>query len=1152
MDKFLFYLQKHNIFAGGDLYIFFKTPIARQWRTFCIIFLINIFSINLVVAQEMKLSLTLSNSTLETIFKEIEKQTGYKFVFNTTEINPKEIISVDQKNRELSTVLNAIFRDRSISYRIANKHIALFKQRIKKVTGVIVDNNGETVIGANVIVKGTTNGTVTDLDGRFSLDAPDDAILHVTYIGYNPQEVAIKGKNILSIQLIEDTQKLDEVVVVGYGTVKKSDLTGSVSSIKSDELKQLPLTSLDQGIQGRAAGVQVTNTSGAPGGAVSIRVRGGNSLMSSNEPMYVVDGFPLNGGGMANGYNNSSLANNPLATINPSDIESIEILKDASATAVYGSRGANGVVLITTKRGKSGKTKVSYEGYAGVQSVAKKLDMMTAEEYAILTNEGAVNEGKAILYGGVDSRWKEPSYYRDNYVDWQDMIFRSAITHNHQLSVNGGNEITQFAVSGNYFSQDGTVVGSNFNRGSLRANVDTKISSWVKVSASLNATRTFSHLTSSEGDGGGSGSGVINGAIVYAPTMPMYNDEGAYTTLSIAPYTAAIGNPYATAVSMKDHSTIDRVLANIDVNFDLKMITKGLSLTIRGGTDYTNAFRDTYFPSTVLVGESKNGVASKGYSRSTSYLNENLLTYQNTFGKHSINVLAGLTVQTFTGSGGKTTNYGFVNDVLEDNNMGTASNVDGTPSSWRNANTQASWLGRINYNFGNRYLVTLTGRADGSSKFGVNNKWGFFPSAALAWRVTEEAFMQDIKWITNLKARVSYGATGNQNLSNYQSLSSLSQYSYSFGNIKATGFAPNKIPNPDLKWETTTTLDAGFDVGFLKNRLNVTFDYYDKQTTDLLWNVTIPQSSGFSTIFKNHGSLSNWGIEAAVSYNLIANSKPGAFTWTTSLMYSMNRNKVKSMPGINPGRTGNLSGHLKIDGSWLEEGYPVGVWKNYVYEGVFQNQEQLNATIVNVEGKTVPKHPKSVNSDGLGSPRFKDVNQDGILDKNDWVIIGDPNPDFIASWNNTFTYKNFDLSIFINGVFGNDILDLTRAESCTSTPFSQQRKEMLDRWTPQNANSDIPAARLAMHANLVQSSYMIQDGSFVRLKNVVLGYRIPVKKGIESLRVYVSGQNLFTITGYKGFDPEVNSKGQNNLQLGVDYNAYPMSRIFTLGMNITL
>jgi TonB-linked SusC/RagA family outer membrane protein len=1025
---------------------------------------------------------------------------------------------------------------------------SIFAQQ--KIAGIVKDALNEPLTGVNVIIRGTTTGSITNSDGAYSIEVPENnSVLEFSIIGFVKQQITVGSRRVIDVTMLEDSRALEEVVVVGYGTVKKSDLTGAVSSIKSEELQKLPMTSIDQGIQGRAAGVQVTNASGAPGASISIRVRGGNSLSSGNEPLFVIDGFPIAAGNMADAQKGGMLNSNTMASINPNEIESIEILKDASSAAIYGSRGANGVVLITTKRGKAGETKVSYDGYFGVQSIANKLEMMNGEEFATMANIAAENTGLAPIYGGVDEKWREPSYYRNNSTDWQDLIFRDAIMHNHQISINGGSDKTQYAITGNYFDQDGIVINSDLKRASLRANIDTKLSSWITFQSSLTASRTFSNVAYSEGDGATEG-GVINGALAIPPTMYVYNDDGSFSTMNQTPYGVTTGNPYALAKLAKDYSTIDRVMANLSVKFHLDMLLKGLGLEIRGGTDYSNAFRDIYYPSTVYQGESDEGLAAKSWNRSSSYLNENLLTYNTKIKDHSIDFVGGLTLQTFEYMGGNAVVAGFVNDLLEDNSLGSASTAKGIPSSWRNSPRQVSWLGRVNYNYDNRYLITLTGRADGSSKFGINNKWGFFPSAAFAWRVSEEAFTENADWLSNLKFRASYGLTGNQNFGNFASLATLEQYSYNLGGEKATGFAPNKIPNSNLKWETTSTLDIGLDFGTLNNKLSFTADYYYKNTDNLLWNVSIPLSSGFGSIFSNYGTMRNWGIELGLNYDLITSNSPEAFSWNTNLMYSMNRNKIESLPGVTPGRTGGLSGHLRVDGSWLEEGYPVGIWKYYVYDGVFENQEMLDATIVNANGETVAKHPKSINTDKLGSPKYKDLNQDGIIDREDWAVIGDPNPDFIFSWTNNFYYKNFDLSIFINGSYGNDIMYLGRGEHAMVSPFASQRKDMLDYWTPANTNTNTPAPRISPHAYLPLSSWMIEDGSYIRLKNVVLGYRFPIKKGIESLRLYVSAQNLLTITDYSGYDPEVSSKGSSNLQPGVDWNPYPVSRVFTMGINV--
>jgi len=519
----------------------------------------------------------------------------------------------------------------------------------------------------------------------------------------------------------------------------------------------------------------------------------------------------------------------------------------------------------------------------------------------------------------------------------------------------------------------------------------------------------------------------------------------------------------------------------------------------------------------------------------SSYLNENTLTYNKVIGDHSFNGMAGYTWQIFHSSNFRSSARDFTSDLYEADNLGAGTNFP-APESYRRQSRLASYLGRINYIYKDRYLITLTGRADGSSKFGENNKWAFFPSLALAWRVSEEEFMKDIPVISNLKIRGSYGKTGNQNIDDYRSLAMLRTQNYTLGGVLVSGVGPGNIPNPNLKWETTATTDIGLDLGLFNNRLSIVFDYYYKKTTDLLWNISTPSTSGFSSIFKNIGSLENKGVELAIGADIFTSD----FKWNTQLNWSRNRNKVLEIPGYTPSTQGSLSGHLKVNGSWLEPGMPVGVWNLLNHDGVFQTQEQLDAG------------PRSSNKDKLGDARFFDKSGDGFINySDDRMIVGDPNPDFIYGWTNNFSFKGFDLSIYIQGSYGNDIINLQRAETNVSGPWGNQRREILDRWTPTHTNSNIPRARVTVDPLLVQSDWLIEDGSYMRVKTMTLGYTFNKIKFMNSLRLYVTGQNLFTLTDYSGYDPEVNAQGNSNLQLGVDYNSYPSAKAFLFGINVT-
>lgn len=1098
------------------------------------------------IGYSQKISLDKRNVSIETAFKAIESQTDYLFLYDKLDLPTSSLVSVRIKDATIDQTLNQLFQNLPLSYKIFKKNIVIKKEEkiklesvmtpaekpsfLQALTGKVIDEKGEGLPGVNIIIKGTSKGATTNTSGEYQIDITDKGtILVFSFVGYLTQELEVGSRTTLDVTLKVDDKALEEVVVVGYGTQRKSDLTGAISSIKAEDLKKLPTTSFDQAIQGRAAGVQVTQASSAPGGRVSIRIRGGNSLSSGNEPLYVIDGYPITAGGTAGG---NGAGQNPLASINPSDIASMEILKDASATAIYGSRGANGVVLVTTKRGKAGKTSVTYDGYYGVQKVIKKLDMMNAREFATLVNEARVNDGVAtpVFPNPADLyNFPDPATMGEG-VDYQNEIFRSAAIQNHTINISGGNDNTKIAVSGSYFDQKGVLIGSDFKRASIRANIDTKLSKNIMFSTNLTTSKVWGNNGRSEGDGGGNAN-TVNAALIMPPTVPIFQKDGTYTRLNPTPGGSTVHNPVPIVLFNKDFQNVDRVMGTMAFTWN---IITDLSLRVSVGTDMSNANRETYEPRETVNGYNANGRAGQSNRRSMSYLNENILTYNKEINKHLFNVVAGYTRQMDRDQQFSASSSNFLTDLYEADKL-DAGAVFTSPISWKNQSQLVSYLGRVNYTYNNKYLLSLTGRSDGSSKFGVNNKWAFFPSVAVGYKLSEESFIQSIDAISNLKVRASYGKTGNQNISNYQSLARLNVYNYDLSGALVSGLAPNNIANPDLRWETTATTDFGIDLDLFGNRLNFVADYYYKKTTDLLWNVSIPQTSGFSSIFRNIGSLQNKGLELSIGGEIFVKD----FKWSSNANWSMNRNKVLEIPGYTPSTQNEISGHLKINGSWLEPGLPVGVWNLLQYDGVFQNQQQFDAG------------PRSAANDKLGDARFIDKNGNGSINlAEDRMIVGDPNPDFIYGWSNNFSYKGFDLSVYMQGTFGNDILNVQRAESNVSGPWGNQRKEIVDRWTPTNTTSNIPRARVTVNPLLLQSSWLIEDGSFLRVKTASLGYTFKPSKGINSCRVYVTGQNLLTFTKYSGFDPEVNSPGNSNLQLGVDYNAYPAARTFLVGVNV--
>lgn len=1098
------------------------------------------------IGYSQKISLDKRNVSIETAFKAIESQTDYLFLYDKLDLPTSSLVSVRIKDATIDQTLNQLFQNLPLSYKIFKKNIVIKKEEkiklesvitpaekpsfLQALTGKVIDEKGEGLPGVNIVIKGTSKGATTNTSGEYQIDITDKGtILVFSFVGYLTQELEVGSRTTLDVTLKVDDKALEEVVVVGYGTQRKSDLTGAISSIKAEDLKKLPTTSFDQAIQGRAAGVQVTQASSAPGGRVSIRIRGGNSLSSGNEPLYVIDGYPITAGGTAGG---NGAGQNPLASINPSDIASMEILKDASATAIYGSRGANGVVLVTTKRGKAGKTSVTYDGYYGVQKVIKKLDMMNAREFATLVNEARVNDGVAtpVFPNPADLyNFPDPATMGEG-VDYQNEIFRSAAIQNHTINISGGNDNTKIAVSGSYFDQKGVLIGSDFKRASIRANIDTKLSKNIMFSTNLTTSKVWGNNGRSEGDGGGNAN-TVNAALIMPPTVPIFQKDGTYTRLNPTPGGSTVHNPVPIVLFNKDFQNVDRVMGTMAFTWN---IITDLSLRVSVGTDMSNASRETYEPRETVNGYNANGRAGQANRRSMSYLNENILTYNKEINKHLFNVVAGYTRQMDRDQQFSASSSNFLTDLYEADKL-DAGAVFTSPISWKNQSQLVSYLGRVNYTYNNKYLLSLTGRSDGSSKFGANNKWAFFPSVAVGYKLSEESFIQSIDAISNLKVRASYGKTGNQNILNYQSLARLNVYNYDLSGALVSGLAPNNIANPDLRWETTATTDFGIDLDLFGNRLNFVADYYYKKTTDLLWNVSIPQTSGFSSIFRNIGSLQNKGLELSIGGEIFVKD----FKWSSNANWSMNRNKVLEIPGYTPSTQNEISGHLKINGSWLEPGLPVGVWNLLQYDGVFQNQQQFDAG------------PRSAANDKLGDARFIDKNGNGSINlAEDRMIVGDPNPDFIYGWSNNFSYKGFDLSVYMQGTFGNDILNVQRAESNVSGPWGNQRKEIVDRWTPTNTTSNIPRARVTVNPLLLQSSWLIEDGSFLRVKTASLGYTFKPSKGINSCRVYVTGQNLLTFTKYSGFDPEVNSPGNSNLQLGVDYNAYPAARTFLVGVNV--
>jgi TonB-dependent starch-binding outer membrane protein SusC len=1096
----------------------------------------DILAANMISHHLQEKEVPVTVKYLKEILNAIEEQDKVTFFYDgelidnvTITVLPKANASLEQKLTELLTPLNLSFKKlKGKNYVIlSSKEKTLGLQKVEEqsypdnadsenlteasptadgikryaivVTGKVVDTDNQPLPGVNVILKGTTIGTATDADGSYRLNVPDEqsgGILVFSFIGFATQEVSIGGRTVIDIGLTPDISSLDEVVVVGYGEVRKSDLTGSVASVKKEQLTAFPTTNAVQALAGRAAGVYVIQNSGQPGANISVRVRGTNSIQGNNEPLYVVDGFPYSG--------NPTLLNN-------GDIESIEVLKDASATAIYGSRGANGVVLITTKQGKAGQTKVDYEFNYSLQELRKKLDLLTPREYGDFYNTQAVNDGLAPYFS-------QPQL--DDFTalgegtDWQDLTMETAPLQQHSLTVSGGNDKTKFSVSAGAFAQDGIVINSDFNRYSLRANVTHQIS--PKFDLGYNATLSKIVTNRIGTTIGNRGSGYLTSVLAAPATLTPYNDDGTYRALALAyPFISGnLNNPMHFINEEDDVLRSNRVLANMAATF--KPI-EGLSIKVMGGIENNDDRSDAY-RTLKFIGSP--GIANVQTAQYTSLLNENIINYTKKFGMHSLAVTAGFTYQDFIrttlGGGG----IGFLTDYNETYDLRAAATPSATTSSYSKS-TLLSYLGRVNYSFSDKYLLTASFRADGSSKFSEGNKWGYFPSLALAWKVTNEAFMKNIPAISDLKIRASIGATGSQAIEAYQTLTTLVSTQTVFNNNFFTAFSPGSRLPGKLKWETTVQTNIGIDAYFLNNRLSLTADYYLKDTKDLLNRVQLPASLGYGSVTQNIGEIQNKGIELTIGGTPIE----GNFKWDLSGNISFNRNKVVKLSNGqeilgSTFSTGPVNDVINL----LREGEPLGVFYGYEEEGYTPTGDIL----------------------------YRDNEPDGAINSRDKRIIGDPNPDFIYGLNSTMSFKGFEFTLFLQGSQGNDLFNLSATQTIDLNFGMNMPRDMVgNTWTPENTNAKYPKIMRNITGRI--SDRFVEDGSYLRLKTILIAYNLPVAKlGIKWMRnaqIYASGQNLFTLTDYSWYDPEVNSYGSgDSINQGIDHYGLPTAKTLTFGL----
>jgi TonB-dependent starch-binding outer membrane protein SusC len=1026
-----------------------------------------------------------------------------------------------------------------------------------RVNGTVRDSRtGEPLPGVNIVEKGTTTGVVSNADGNYSITvSTPNVILVFSYIGFVTEEAAVAGRSVIDIDLIEDVRALDEIVVIGYGTQRRSDLTGSVASVSEDRLRATISTSIDQALQGRAAGVQVFQNSGQPGGGVSLRIRGASSINATSEPLYVIDGVAISGsaGGLALGFDwagggNGQTAVSALATINPADIVSVEILKDASASAIYGSRAANGVVLITTRRGQRDQSRVSYETYYGIQQPGKWMDVMNLREYAEFYNEMA-----EAGWFAQREQYLDPSLLGQG-TDWQREVFRNAGIVNHQLSVSGGTDNTTYAVSAGYFNQDGTVIGSSFDRYSLRVNLDNQAKPWVRVGNTLAVSRTNERITINDSD-----DGIIARTLIQSPDVPVRFADGSWGGPIESQF--GISNPVATALDRDNDLTRSRIMGNI---YAEASFLEHFTFRSEAGGDFqannSYGFNPTYQYGLIInnINQSR-----RRYTQSLYWEIKNYLTYNQSFrDRHSVTAMIGQEASESNWEGILGQRTAFLSNSVQELNAGDASTA--TNEGWRGSSALNSYFGRFNYNFDDRYYFTATLRADGSSNFGPENRWGYFPSYAVAWRISNESFMDGLDFISNMRLRASYGMIGNQNIGGYRYGSSLSSAPSGMGQT----FRLNSIPNPQVKWEATRSTNLAFELALFDYRIELMVDVYQQKTDDMLLVLPLPNYlgsghwMGIGSPWVNIGELENRGMEITLNTRNITRS---AFTWNTDVIFSHNKNKVLSL--------GEEGAAIHQTVQWFHTvtrtaaGYPIGQFYGYVVDGVFSSYDQI------VNSPTQHANIDPITGVWMGDLKFKDLNGDGVIDDADRQIIGDPNPLFTFGLNNNFTWRSFDLSIYMQGSYGNDIFNFTRrqTEGMTSgytnqlaTVNDRTRVNIIDpdgdttdpdNYTVTLSPTGMPRATSTNpnDNNRISDRY-IEDGSYLRIQNVSLGYRLPAGMGsrlaIDNLRIYCSVQNLYTFTKYSGYDPEIGAYNQNPMLMGVDNGRYPLPRTVTIGLNI--
>jgi TonB-linked SusC/RagA family outer membrane protein len=1085
--------------------------------------------------------------TLKKAFEKIESVSNYKIAYNASKLNVNKKVLLNQKNKPVPQIIEELLKDTDYTFDMKGNQIIIVPKNQKKsekstskqkITGFVLDENGESVIGASVSEKGTTNGTVTDVNGHYELTVPKGSTIQISYIGYISQNVKVGSNSQINIKLVEDSHSLDEVVVVGYGQMKKSDLTGAVTSVAVDRDKAVFNSGIDHLLQGNAPGVYVNGGDSQLGGVINVRIRGTSTLNGNKEPLYVIDGIIMNDATEDVGNPNSGggTGSDPVQTtqsgltgINPQDIQSIEVLKDASATAIYGSRASNGVVLITTKEGKSGKAKINLSAGLSFDQASKHINVLNAEEYIAYRNE-------------KDSENEESFYSADFHPvtrDWQKELFHTSITQSYRLSVNGGNDKANYYVAGGYLDNKGIIRNTGLTQADLRVNYKYKLNQNMSLKGTFSMTRRVNDMTAGTDGQGAQRTSLTRHAILAKPFAELdpedNNDNDNDLQLT----------PTNWLTDYKDHSEENRTMASIA--FDYKLI-KGLTFHLMGSYDTRDKSRSRWYSTGVYTGMKVNGQLGYSELRSLKKALEALFYYDYTLNRvHHLSGTAGVTYERRDAN-----RYGMLGEDFSIMSLGidgiAYANKTYTNSHSLTNETTASSLLRMNYNYMDRYLVTLTGRVDGSSKFQKGNRYSFFPSVALAWRVNQENFLKDSKWLSNLKLRLGWGMTGNQSISAYATQNTYGNVEYATGGGQNTvGLHPSKIANPDLKWEATTQYNAGIDFGILKNRLTLSVDVYHKETNDILQSMNTAVSTGYSSIYVNCGSIQNNGVEVALNAVPVSTKD---FTWTIGANISHNKNRITDL-GLPVTKYGthyyeayygtNLSYYASaaFPVNIFIKGKPIGLFWGYKTNGILQSDEAANGLVYNG------------NELKAGDIAYIDTNEDGIINTEDRVILGDPNPDFTFGFNTSISYKAFTLSAQFHGSVGNEVVNANKLDNTnTYYDYNILSEAYHNAWRPEKPSTTYPRIGVPLSE---LTDRLIEDGSFLRMGSLSLSYDVPLKRSklIKALQVTLTGRNLFTITNYSGYNPDINSFSNDPKRIGIDYGSAPINRSYSCTLNVT-